>query len=195
MPNWCSNSVVLKHKDPTYIERARQAVLKDGLLNEFIPVPKDLKDTISGHFGFDEEEQKELEIQQAYNLKNYGYANWYDFCVNEWGTKWDVTGEVQDVENGLMLNFDSAWSPPIQAYEKLVSMGFEVEAMYYEPGSAYCGEWLNGEDLFYQIDGDSDWVTENIPEHLDEAFAISENMQQWEEEEDRFFEEEETNEK
>ena len=111
MPNWCANSVVLKHKDPTFIARARAAAEKDGLLNEFIPVPKDLKETIAGSFG-DTEEQKQLEIQEAYNIKNYGYSNWYDFCVNEWGTKWDVTGEVQDIEDGLMLTFDSAWAPP-----------------------------------------------------------------------------------
>ncbi len=182
MPNWCANSVVLKHKDPEFIARARRAVEKDGLLNEFIPVPKDLKETISGYMG-DEEEQKQLEIQQAYNIKNYGYANWYDYCVNEWGTKWDVTGEVQDIDGGLMLNFDSAWAPPIAAYEKLKSMGFDIEANYYEPGCAFVGEWLDGEDYCYQIDGDSEWVRENIPEHLDDAYAISESMAQWEEEE------------
>ena len=182
MPNWCYNSVVLKHKDPSYIARARQAAAKDGLLNEFIPVPKDLVETISGSYG-NEEEQKQLEIQQAYNLKNYGYANWYDFCVAEWGTKWDVTGEVQDIDNGLMLNFDSAWAPPIAAYEKLMSMGFEVEAMYYEPGMSFCGEWLNGEDLYYHIEGNWEWVRENIPEHIDDAFGISEGMEQYDEEE------------
>lgn len=181
MPNWCSNSVVLKHKDPTYIARAREGAIDKGLLNEFIPVPKDLVETISGSFG-DEEKQKELEIQTAYNIKNYGYANWYDFCVNEWGTKWDVTGEVQDIEEGIVVNFDSAWAPPIEAYAKLVSMGFEVEAMYYEPGVGFVGEWLNGEDLYYQIEGNSEWVRENIPEHLDDAFGISEGMESWEEE-------------
>lgn len=182
MPNWCSNSVVLKHKDPEFVARARQAAEKDGLLNEFIPVPKDLMETIAGSFG-DEEKQKELEIQTAYNIKNYGYSNWYDFCINEWGTKWDVTGEVQDIDGGLMLNFESAWSPPIAAYEKLKSMGFEVEANYYEPGCSFVGEWIDGEDIYYQIEGNSEWVRENIPEHLDDAYGISEGMEQWEEEE------------
>jgi hypothetical protein len=181
MPNWCSNSVILKHKDHTFIARARQAAEKDGLLNEFIPVPKDLKETISGYMG-DDEEQKQLEIQQAYNIKNYGYANWYDFCVNEWGTKWDVTGEVEDYDGGILIYFDSAWAPPIGAYEKLKSMGFDIQATYYEPGCAFVGEWLDGEDYCYQIEGNSEWVRENIPEHLDDAYAISESMAQWEEE-------------
>ena len=184
MPNWCSNSVVLKHKDPEFVARARQAFNQDELLNEFIPVPKDLKETISGYMGNDEE-QKQLEIQQAYNIKNYGYANWYDYCVNEWGTKWDVGANgqpAQDIDGGLMLNFESAWAPPIAAYEKLVSMGFEVEANYYESGMGFVGEWIDGEDIYYQIEGNSEWVRENIPEHLDDADGISEGMEQWEEE-------------
>lgn len=181
MPNWCSNSVVLKHKDPTFIARARAAVEGEGLLNEFIPVPKDLVETIAGSHS-DEVLQKELEIQVAYNIKNYGYANWYDYCIAEWGTKWDVTGEVQDIDGGLMITFESAWAPPCQAYSKLVSMGFEVEAMYYEPGVGFCGAWMNGEEDHYDIEGNSEWVIANVPEYIDEAFGISENMAQWEEE-------------
>lgn len=181
MPNWCSNSVVLKHTDPTFVARARDAIERGELLQEFIPVPKDLKETVSGRFG-NEDEQKQLEIQQDYNLKTYGYITWYDFCVNEWGTKWDVEGTSQDIEGGLMLNFESAWAPPIGAYEKLKSMGFEIEANYYEPGCAFVGEWLDGEDYCYQIEGNSEWVREHIPEHLDDAYAISESMAEWEEE-------------
>jgi len=180
MPNWCSNSVVLKHEDPTFVARAREAAAT-GLLQEFIPVPKDLTETIAGSYG-DEDKQKELEIQTAYNIKNYGYSNWYDFCISEWGTKWDVTGEVSDYDDGIQIYFDSAWAPPIAAYEKLRSLGFEIEANYYEPGCAFVGEWIDGEDYCYQIEGNSEWVQENIPEHLDEAYAISESMAQWEEE-------------
>jgi len=180
MPNWCSNSVVLKHEDPTFVARAREAA-STGLLQEFIPVPKDLMETVAGSFG-DAEQQKELEIQTAYNIKNYGYSNWYDFCISEWGTKWDVSGEVQDIDGGVMLNFDSAWSPPIEAYSKLKSMGFYVEAFYYEPGVGFCGSWFDGDEDHYDIQGNSEWVTANVPEYIDEAFGISENMAQWEEE-------------
>jgi hypothetical protein len=180
MPNWCSNSVVLKHEDSTFVARARDAAAT-GLLNEFIPVPKDLTETIAGSFG-DADKQKELEIQTAYNIKNYGYSNWYDFCVAEWGTKWDVTGEVQDIEGGVMLNFESAWAPPVEAYSKLRSMGFYVEAMYYEPGVGSCGAWMDGDEDHYNIEGNSEWVQANIPEYIDEAFGISQNMAEWEEE-------------
>ena len=184
MPNWCANSVVLKHKDPTFIARARAAAEKDGLLNEFIPVPKDLKETIAGSFG-DTEEQKQLEIQEAYNIKNYGYSNWYDFCVNEWGTKWDVEsyeGENTQVEQGvLQFGFDSAWSPPIGIYEELIQQGYDVRAYYYEPGMGYVGKWDNGiDDCIEYSNETSATVRDVIGDELDDMYGISESMAEYE---------------
>ena len=34
------------------------------------------------------------------------------------------------------------------------------------------------------ITGGSDWVEANVPDHINEAFAISENMAEWEADED-----------
>ena len=184
MPNWCNNSVVLRHEDPAMIERARKAFNGEGLLQEFIPVPKELTETVSGFVGMDK--QAEHEAQQAANIKKYGYANWYDFCVNEWGTKWEIGADgnpAQDIPGGLMLGFESAWSPPIAAYEKLLEMGFEIEAMYYEPGMAFAGVWDNGHDDYYEYGGmDSEQIAKELPAELDEAFGISESVAEWEEE-------------
>jgi hypothetical protein len=186
MPNWCNNSVVLKHNDPAMIERARNAFNGEGLLQEFIPVPQALRDTVSGSMGEDKREAHEA--QQKANVEQYGYANWYDFCVNEWGTKWEIGADgnpAQDIPGGLMLGFDSAWSPPIAAYEKLLEMGFEIEAMYYEPGMAYAGVWDNGHDDYYEYGGlDSAGIAETLPAELDEAFGISESAAEWEAEQE-----------
>ena len=48
MPNWCNNTMTLEHDDPAMIERARTAFNGEGLLQEFIPVPEDLRNTVSG---------------------------------------------------------------------------------------------------------------------------------------------------
>ena len=182
MPNWCNNSVVLKHQDPAMIERARKAFNGEGLLQEFIPVPQELIDTVSGSMGEDKREAHEA--QQKANVEKYGYANWYDFCVSEWGTKWEIGADgnpAQDIPGGLMLGFDSAWSPPIAAYEKLLEMGFEIEAMYYESGMAFAGVWDNGHDDYYEYGGlDSKGIAETLPAELDEAFGISESAAEWE---------------
>ena len=182
MPNWCNNSVEIYHNDPKMIERVRTAFNGEGLLQEFIPVPQALRDTVSGSMG--EDKRAEHEAQQADNVEKHGYANWYDFCVNEWGTKWDIGADgnpAQDIPGGLMLGFDSAWAPPCGAYEKLMAMGFRITAMYYESGMAFAGVWDNGDDDYYEYGGmDSKEIADTLPAELDEAFGISESVAEWE---------------
>jgi len=183
MPNWCNNSVEIYHDDPKMLERVRSAFNGEGLLQEFIPVPKELSDTVSGSFGDTDEQAKLLEKTKA-NIEKYGYGNWYDFCVNEWGTKWEIGADgnpAQDIPGGLMLGFDSAWSPPIAAYEKLMNMGFRIRAMYCESGMAFAGIWDNGDDDYYEYgDLSSVEIAETLPVELDEAFGISESAAEWE---------------
>jgi hypothetical protein len=181
MPNWCNNSVEIYHEDPAMIERVRTAFNDGRLLDEFIPVPQALRDTVSGSMG--EDKRAEHEAQQAANLEKYGYNDWYSFCVNEWGTKWDVGGDnlAQDIPGGLMLGFESAWAPPVGAYEKLTEQGFRIRAMYYEPGMAFAGVWEEGQDDYYDYNGlDSAGIAEALPVELDEAFGISESAAEWE---------------
>lgn len=184
MPNWCNNSVEIYHDDSAMIERVRAAFNGEGLLQEFIPVPDDLRNTVSGFMGEDQREAHEA--QQKANLDKYGYNDWYSFCVNEWGTKWDIGADgnpAQDIPGGLMLGFDSAWSPPIAAYEKLTAMGFRIRAMYYEGGMCFAGVWEDGNDDYYEYGSmSSDEIAAELPPELDEAFCISEQVAEWEEE-------------
>jgi hypothetical protein len=184
MPNWCNNVVELAHEDPAMLERARDALNRGEFLNEFIPVPESLH-IVAGMVS-DEAEQKKLEEDTKRNMEVHGYGNWYDYCVNEWGTKWDVGGDGMtcEIENGrISTSFDSAWSPPIQAYEKLVDLGFSVRAYYYEGGMCFAGIWEDFEDDYYDLSGmTSEQVREELPAVLDEMFCISEYMAEWEEE-------------
>jgi len=184
MPNWASNQLTLSHTDPKMIKRAIKGFLDNKLLNEFIPVPEDLH-IMSGSHGAGTPEQKELEAQQAANLAKYGYKDWYDYSVAEWGTKWDVGGEDDQItelsDEQVIFSFESAWSPPIAAYYKLQEMGFKIDAMYYEPGCAFCGHFSDDGDAYYEIPATSDEVADAIPSNIDEAFAIAENMAMWEE--------------
>ena len=186
MPNWCSNNLVLTHEDPAMIQRAYDALERGEFLSEFIPVPEHLK-IVAGMVS-DDAEQKKLDEDTARNLEELGYGNWYDYCVGEWGTKWDVGQQgCSDIHpEGRMLHtfFDSAWSPPVNAYEKLVDMGFGVEAMYYEGGMAYAGTWSNGCDDYVDLSGMSaDEIEQNYAD-LDECFGISECMREYEEPEE-----------
>ncbi len=184
MPNWCNNNLVLEHDDPAMITRAYDALERGEFLSEFIPVPEDLQ-IVAGSVG-DPVEQKELERKTAKNREKYGYGNWYDYCCGEWGTKWDVGGQGQsDIHpDGRMLHtsFDSAWSPPVNAYEKLEKLGFRVEAQFYEGGMAFAGTYSDGNCDELNLEGmTADEIEQDYPD-LDECFGISESMREYEEE-------------
>jgi len=182
MPNWCGNTLTLTHEDPAMIVRAKAAFAEGNLLNEFIPVPGDLQIT-AGTLG-DPDAQAKLEAQEQANLAKHGYKTWYDYCVHEWGTKWDI-GDGNGIQtwddHELIVYFDSAWSPPIAAYEKLMDQGFTVYATYYEPGSAFAGIFEDGLDDYYDLsDMDSGDVQQQLPQELDESYGISECMAEYE---------------
>ena len=184
MPNWCNNNLTLTHEDPAMIKRAYDALERGEFLEEFIPVPQQLK-IVAGFVG-DPVEQAKLEADTQRNIEKYGYGNWYDYCVNEWGTKWDVGGDGQEVditEDGTTLStyFDSAWAPPTNAYEKLQDMGFGIEAMYYEPGMGFAGKWDHGSDDYYEFGSMSaDQAESEIPSDVDFAFGITESIREYE---------------
>lgn len=171
MPNWCNNTMTISHNDPAMIARARAAWMKQSFLQEFLPCPQELIDTIEGFVG--EDKQAELKAKQAANIKKYGYPTWYRFALGEWGTKWDIgyhsdyeNNPYDETPNSFTAYFDSAWSPPVDAYYKLEEMGFKIEASYYEGGCDFIGEFIDGEDCTYK--------TEGCPDHLREKYALDE---------------------
>ena len=170
------------------ITRAKIAFAEGKLLNEFAPVPASLH-IVSGRCGADDNpEQIALEAAQKSNLEVHGYKDWYDWCVNEWGTKWDVGGDdynepQQETPNDITMSFDSAWAPPCAAMDKFEAMGFSVRLYYSEPGMCFCGIYEDGHDSYYELSGmSSTQVAEDIPLELDEMFGISESMAEYEEE-------------
>jgi hypothetical protein len=186
MPNWCNNTVLVYHADTAKLKELVLAFNEGKMCNYIHPVPEDLQIT-AGRAGVDgSPEQVALEEAETRNRATHGYTTWYDFCVNEWGTKWDVGGDGMEVdpttvENDVTLCFDSAWSPPCGIYERMVEQGFSVKGYYYEPGMAFAGVWWDGDDAFYEYGGmDSAGIAEALPVELDEAFGISESAAEWE---------------
>jgi hypothetical protein len=186
MPNWCNNYLELEHEDPAMIERAKTAFADARLLAEFCPVPESLH-VVAGRVGDDTDpKQIELETQEAANSAVHGYANWYDYCVNEWGTKWDVGGEGDQATvtgpNTISMGFDSAWAPPIAAMEKFQDLGFKVKLVYWESGMCFAGIYdENGDDYLDYTDMTADEVEAAINPELDECMCIVENLREWEE--------------
>jgi len=170
MPNHTDNKVILSHADSKMIDDIYNVMNTDDteLLNHLIPMPKELE----GTSGFDEN----------------GVTGWYEWRLQNWGTKWDIYDAHCDRidANTLQLYFNTAWSPPIPVFDKLVDMGFEVTARYLDEGWMYIGEYTGGfahmtEPNDYCVDDVEKVITE-YPE-LDEEFGISEMIAEMKEEE------------
>ena len=98
--------------------------------------------------------------------------DWYSWNVNNWGTKWDTNAEIIEVtEDSISLSFDTAWAPPIAFYDKLVELGFEVNATFFESGMMFVGEYVDGEV------GEWDLDSKEIPDHLMELWNIEEYLE------------------
>jgi len=150
MPNHTDNRVILSHDDSQQIDNIYNIMNTDDteLCNYLVPEPRDdAGEPTSG---------------------------WYDWRLQHWGTKWDIYNATCDRmdANTLVLSFDTAWSPPIPIYDKLVDMGFEVNARYLDEGWLYVGEYIDGNDW---STGDVESVVTEYPE-LDLEFGISEHM-------------------
>lgn len=107
--------------------------------------------------------------------------DWYEWNISNWGTKWDIGSDNNEVhglnptivDNEATMSFDSAWSPPIGLYKELVLRGFRVIASYFEPGMAYCGIWQDGDDLYTEYGNDKGLIPVQVWEdyNLDEFFV------------------------
>jgi len=138
MPNWCDNTLTITHADKSKIDVIEKTLSGEQpqLLNTILPNPS---------------------------------GDWdYEWSVNNWGTKWDAG--VHDWErhddNTIWVSFDSAWSPPIAIYEYMERNGYTVDAMYWEPGMAFCGRYVDGYDDCYEYDIADKESIEQLPEEL-----------------------------
>ena len=144
MPNWCENRVEICGEPDEIKAFRKKAFDKDGKFQfaNLKPMPKEL-DITSGFKGKGTPEQKELEKQQAENIKKYGHKDWYDWNLANWGTKWDVEAydDEPNEEEYIRLQFDTAWSPPIEFYTHIKAdfPNLDISWFYDEPGMQFAG--------------------------------------------------------
>jgi hypothetical protein len=193
MPNYCSN--VVEIQGPQHILKT----LVDHKLDfmKIHPYPPELDITAGREGPDDSPEQRALVAAEESNLAKYGYKNWYDWCVANWGTKWNAGGDNdamqvdydEDVGNqGIALfQFDTAWAPPLGVLEKLMETHPElsIECRYHEPGVGFFGVWTDGVDRCYETEQfpkstDAFWTQHADGRLLDETFGIVESMQEYE---------------
>lgn len=109
-----------------------------------------------------------FEQWQAPKAKWQGFEveGWYDWRVNNWGTKWEVVDVEIDVEmekvpsakadeekffsadTQMWFEFRcwTAWGPPTPVWDKLQKMGVRINATYQDEGGMFEGEYIDGSD-------------------------------------------------
>lgn len=139
MPNWCSNSVILTHDDRAVV---------DALVARL------------------EVEGNDVFFQHVHPMPE-GTEDWYSWCVENWGTKWDTSQLFwsQD-DKSLFITCETAWSPPVGVYRKLEEQGWKVDAMYYETGCVYIGRFRDGQEEDYEWNFENENSLDHIPEDL-----------------------------
>jgi hypothetical protein len=69
--------------------------------------------------------------------------------------------------------------------EKFIELGFEVKLYYYEPGMQFAGIFEDGYDDYYEYGNMSSMdIIEELPQELDEMFGISDEVADYEAEEE-----------
>lgn len=178
MPNWCNNSVTIS--GPT--ETIKQLWDDAQTAHEY---------TITN------EETGEKETKREFGLLNAiaPIGDWeYDTAVNAWGTKWDISDEgLEFIDNGdgtaeIAGWFDSAWAPPITAYEKFCDDmdNCDITASYFEPGMDFAGFWstTDGDEFCEDLHGE--WQKpederSDLFKRLDEEYDLSTQFEEWDE--------------
>ena len=161
MPNWCSNNFRIV-----------------GSTESLKPLWEEI-----------DREDKFLEVIKPIGEWDYGNA------VEAWGTKWDVnTDGMEFTDNGdgtaeISGFFDSAWSPPVEAFQTLSEDldSCYLELSYFEPGMCFVGYWdSEGADDHYTIDPEAEDM--GIPAYLEEEWCVSDWFRTDEDDEEVVFE-------
>lgn len=70
----------------------------------------------------------ELGMKYLMNQAKYGHATWYEWCIENWGTKWNAYDQRFDSPN--IVWFNTAWSGVTELIQKLSEKFPDVEFDY-----------------------------------------------------------------
>lgn len=148
MPNWTENDLTITGNEEDLKKLKEFVTTKKETLLDFekiIPFPQKVYDDEKEIRKMEElkgNEKKNAEIIQA--LKEKTEFNSHDWCISNWGTKWNSCRAeiIKEDKNHLVYTFETAWSPPLPVIVKLSSLFPTLKFLleYYERGNGFCGK-------------------------------------------------------
>lgn len=126
MPNWCMNTMVVSG-DPERVAKFVEDHKSVELDHEGTPVG-----------------ETSLDFNKVVPMPESEEDNWYNWSCENWGTKWNACEASLDYRNGgkdAIYNFDTAWAPPVEWFEKAVQAypDLEFDLEWEEGGMAFAG--------------------------------------------------------
>lgn len=131
MPNWVKNNVSVTG-DKVAVDLFAQ--------RHFTLIDKEIESTIEFDFNTIKSMSDKVfkgDLGQE-ELEKYGSDNWYNWSINNWGTKWNACDtyiegmtEFSDSTAELRFSFNTAWSCPEPIYSEISklypNLSFDVE--------------------------------------------------------------------
>lgn len=120
MPNWCECTLIVM----------------DDNFNNLETFYQDNKD---------ESQNFELSFNKMIPLPDDEQENWYNWRVQNWGTKWDLSNDtlytVDSESKYISYSFNTAWNPPFAWLNSVTNIYKDLtfQLKYAEPGHAYAG--------------------------------------------------------
>lgn len=154
---WLGASVLLSYEEQELFKSSRSSFYSDYMLRDCYSRAKNEceKKGLKWELPYSKENYalllkehnpEALELGKAYidNYKKYGVSSWYEWNVNNWGTKWDAMDvspwNADDVQSNCSIIFSTAWSPAIAIYKEISSMyNVAVVCGYHDEGGNFSG--------------------------------------------------------
>jgi len=130
----------LKEKDGIKFFQRGESAFR---MQKILPCPEELRNVTSPVRAENGENDKQFKERVARHKKLYGSTDWYGWQTSNWGTKWDVDGEINSqTKYRIVYIYDSAWSPNTSFFynicEKYPLLTFHIK--YAEEGMGYRDE-------------------------------------------------------
>lgn len=149
MPDYCNNTLTIEG-DESLVASFIAKVMKDPdnlyshiyLLDTLHPCPEGLRNTPAVWYADADKQAEQLELEKA-NMDKYGFKDWYDWCVANWGTKWsdDETILTSREHGHAIFSFVTAYAPPENGFAKVSKDFPELTFIlsYMSEGMGYVG--------------------------------------------------------
>lgn len=149
-PNRCEWTVIISRLSRDRMERIKRWAENGKLCQMIMPYPKDVKDDLQIKRQYEKEcdrarEEKSYTRDTREKLKEkYPFKDLrYDWCANNRGSKRDLCYCNWHINNDLTLQFETAWSPVLNVFQKL-SQKYKCTVYYEfsEPGCWFSGRYV-----------------------------------------------------